>query len=48
MTKELIKENIEEIKFKKWQESTKIKVQEATGNALVKISILRESFKNVQ
>lgn len=46
MTKELIKENIEGIKFKKWQDQTKVKVQEAVDIALVKISILRKSFKD--
>ena len=39
-------EYTEERKFKTWQDQTRIKVQEAVGNALVKTSIIREGFKN--
>ncbi|MDD2370860.1 MAG: hypothetical protein PHQ32_02525 [Firmicutes bacterium] len=46
MTKEIIKENIEAVKFKTWQDQIRIKVQEAKESALVKISIIREGFRN--
>ncbi len=46
MELENIKENIEDVKFKTWQNQTRIKVQEGVGNALVKISIIREEFRN--
>ena len=48
MNKELIKENIEDVKFKNWQKQVRIWVQEATGNALVRINMLWEETKNEQ
>jgi len=41
MTKELIKENIEQTKFKKWQDNTKQMVSEKTAQALIRMEVLK-------
>ena len=48
MTKEIIKENVEQTKFKKWQENTRAMVTEKTAKALIRMEVLKCSILAAQ